>query len=69
MSYKAGITKAIEELKDRTGSSSTATKKHMQQEVAEAGQGFLQAQPRCQEGCTQEKDCSQEEACERSCCV
>ena len=30
MSYKAGIAKAITELKDRTGSSSIAIKKHMQ---------------------------------------
>jgi histone H1/5 len=30
MSYKAGIVKAITELKDRTGSSSIAIKKHMQ---------------------------------------
>jgi histone H1/5 len=30
MSYKAGIIKAITELKDRTGSSSIAIKKHMQ---------------------------------------
>eukprot|EP00956_Cyclotella_meneghiniana_P002827 scaffold3321_cov25-Cyclotella_meneghiniana.AAC.1 len=30
MSYKAGIVKAISELKDRTGSSSIAIKKHMQ---------------------------------------
>ena len=30
MSYKAGIVKAIAELKDRTGSSSIAIKKHMQ---------------------------------------
>jgi histone H1/5 len=30
MSYKAGIVKAILELKDRTGSSSIAIKKHMQ---------------------------------------
>lgn len=30
MSYKAGIVKAIEELKDRTGSSMIAIKKHMQ---------------------------------------
>ncbi len=30
MSYKAGIIKAIDELKDRTGSSMIAIKKHMQ---------------------------------------
>ncbi len=30
MSYKAGIAKAITELKDRTGSSSISIKKHMQ---------------------------------------
>ena len=30
MSYKAGIVKAIEELKDRTGSSMISIKKHMQ---------------------------------------
>ena len=30
MSYKAGIVKAIDELKDRTGSSMIAIKKHMQ---------------------------------------
>ena len=30
MSYKAGIVAAITELKDRTGSSSIAIKKHMQ---------------------------------------
>ena len=30
MSYKAGIVAAITELKDRTGSSSIAVKKHMQ---------------------------------------
>ena len=30
MSYKAGIIKAITELKERTGSSSIAIKKHMQ---------------------------------------
>ena len=30
MSYKAGIVAAIKELKDRTGSSSIAIKKHMQ---------------------------------------
>jgi histone H1/5 len=30
MSYKAGIVKAISELKDRTGSSTIAIKKHMQ---------------------------------------
>ena len=30
MSYKAGIIKAIEELKDRTGSSMISIKKHMQ---------------------------------------
>ncbi len=30
MSYKAGIVKAITELKDRTGSSSISIKKHMQ---------------------------------------
>ena len=30
MSYKAGIIEAITELKDRTGSSSIAIKKHMQ---------------------------------------
>jgi histone H1/5 len=30
MSYKAGIIKAITELKDRSGSSSIAIKKHMQ---------------------------------------
>jgi histone H1/5 len=30
MSYKAGIVKAITELKERTGSSSIAIKKHMQ---------------------------------------
>jgi histone H1/5 len=30
MSFKAGIFKAISELKDRTGSSSIAIKKHMQ---------------------------------------
>jgi histone H1/5 len=30
MSYKAGIVKAISELKDRTGSSSIVIKKHMQ---------------------------------------
>ncbi len=30
MSYKAGIIKAITELKDRTGSSSISIKKHMQ---------------------------------------
>jgi len=30
MSYKAGIVKAIEELKDRSGSSMISIKKHMQ---------------------------------------
>eukprot|EP00566_Odontella_aurita_P037646 CAMPEP_0113587602 /NCGR_PEP_ID=MMETSP0015_2-20120614/35004_1 /TAXON_ID=2838 /ORGANISM="Odontella" /LENGTH=34 /DNA_ID=CAMNT_0000493289 /DNA_START=271 /DNA_END=371 /DNA_ORIENTATION=+ /assembly_acc=CAM_ASM_000160 len=30
MSYKAGVIKAIDELKDRTGSSMIAIKKHMQ---------------------------------------
>jgi histone H1/5 len=34
MSYKAGIVKAITELKDRTGSSSIAIKKHMQANLA-----------------------------------
>jgi histone H1/5 len=33
MSYKAGIIKAITELKDRTGSSSIAIKKHMQADM------------------------------------
>ena len=35
MSYKAGIVKAITELKDRTGSSSIAIKKHMQAEMGD----------------------------------
>ena len=35
MSYKAGIIKAITELKDRTGSSSIAIKKHMQAEMGD----------------------------------
>jgi hypothetical protein len=35
MSYKAGIIKAITELKDRKGSSSIAIKKHMQAEMGD----------------------------------
>ena len=35
MSYKAGITKAIDEMKDRTGSSMQAIKKHMQAEMGD----------------------------------
>jgi histone H1/5 len=34
MSYKAGITLAITELKDRNGSSMIAIKKHMQSKMA-----------------------------------
>jgi len=34
MSYKAGIVAAITELKDRTGSSTIAIKKHMQENMA-----------------------------------
>ena len=36
MSYKAGIVKAITDLKDRTGSSSIAIKKHMQASLPSA---------------------------------
>ena len=33
MSYKAGIIKAVDELKDRTGTSMIAIKKHMQADL------------------------------------
>ena len=42
MSYKAGIITAITELKDRTGSSSIAIKKHMQANVP-SGKKWLNA--------------------------
>jgi histone H1/5 len=46
MSYKAGIIKAITELKERTGSSSIAIKKHMQANLGDkkwANAVFLKA--------------------------